>query len=148
MMPNCSCDATGRSRDGLAAASVPLNRARRVIVLLAGVIVLSLGDLVVTLAHLCSIGMIEANPIADFLIRHTQSPISLISFKLLTLGVCVALLYKVRRHVEGECAAWLAVGILTLMSFHWHNYARHLENPELVQLVQEGACSERWLVLD
>jgi hypothetical protein len=125
-----------------------LNRPRRVTVLLMGVMVLSLADLIVTLAHLRSIGMMEANPIAAFIIRSTQSPISLIAFKALSVGVCVALLYRIRRHVEGEFAAWFAVAILAFMSFQWHSYTRHLDNPELYRLVQNGAYGERWLVLD
>lgn len=48
-------------------------RSRRVIVLLAAIIVLSAADLAITLFHLKTMGMMEANPIARFLIEQTSS---------------------------------------------------------------------------
>ena len=44
------------------------DRSRRVILLIVGIAVLSLADLIVTLWHLTSVGMAEANPIAAWII--------------------------------------------------------------------------------
>ena len=44
------------------------DRSRRVILLIVGIVVLSLADLIVTLWHLTSVGMAEANPIAAWII--------------------------------------------------------------------------------
>ncbi|MCH6551477.1 MAG: hypothetical protein IH804_05630 [Planctomycetes bacterium] len=48
-------------------------RSRRVMALLGAVVLLSLGDLLVTLAYLKSVGLMEANPIVAYLIESTQS---------------------------------------------------------------------------
>jgi hypothetical protein len=123
------------------------HRPRRVLLLLAGIIVLSLADLIVTLAHM-KIGMMEANPIAVYLVKSTQSPWALAAFKVLTVSVCVALLYRLRRHAEGEIAAWLAVGILTGMSIMWHCYTEGMDRREDIMLAQNGVVNDHWLMLD
>lgn len=122
-------------------------RARRVIVLLAAIVVLSLADLLVTLGHLKSTGMIEANPIAAYLIRVTRSPWVLAQYKCLTVGICVGLLFRLRRRVWGEVGAWCAVGILTVMALLWHTYSRELESPAKVGVVQ-AEDGGQWLQLD
>ena len=122
-------------------------RARRVTVLLAGVMVLSLADLIITLAHLRSTGMAEANPIAAYIIRTTHSPWVLAAYKAVTVGICVALLYRLRRAVTGEVAAWCAVVILTLMSLAWKHYSERMEIPDAVRVV-DAADAHDWLQLD
>ncbi len=124
-------------------------RSMRVMVLLGGVVILSLGDLLLTLAHLRSTGMMEANPIAVYLIKSTQSAWVLVAYKALTVGVCVALLYRLRRHVQAEIGAWCAVALLAFMSVNWYGYVRLLDdNPELFRLAQAGAFEDDWLFLD
>lgn len=58
-------------------------------VLIVGIILLSLGDLAVTLIHLRSTGMMDANPIAGYFIRLTQSVSALAAHKMLTVGIGV-----------------------------------------------------------
>ncbi|MHC4948598.1 MAG: DUF5658 family protein [Planctomycetota bacterium] len=124
------------------------SRPRRVAVLLAGIVVLSVADLVVTMAHLKSTGMLEANPIAAFLIRSTESASVLALYKAVTVGISVSLLYRLRRHLAGELAAWCAVGILTGMSVMWHSYTQELDAAEHLELAGTSAYGEDWLVLD
>jgi len=121
---------------------------RRVNVLLAGVIVLSIADLAITLTHLRTTGMMEANPIAAFLIKSTQSSWALASFKLLTLGVCVSLLFALRRRFEGEIAAWCAVAILAGMSMQWHAYSNHFDDPQEIVIAQTGGYGDGWLTIE
>ena len=118
------------------------SRPRRVTLLVAGIIVLSLADLIVTLAFLRANWMMEANPIAAYLIRTTQSPWALAAFKGLSVSVCVALLYRLRRHASGEIAAWCAVGILAIMSVMWHSYSTHFDDPQHMILAQVGASED------
>lgn len=125
-----------------------LSRPRRVIFLLLGVVVLSLADLAITLAHLNSTGMAEANPIARSVISLTGSPASLVCFKLLSVLVCVALLYKVRRTLQGEIASWGALAILSIMSYMWFSYAKQYENPIELQLAQTQWAREQWVRFD
>lgn len=124
-----------------------LARSRRVLVLILGVIALSIADLMVTLTHLRTIGMVEANPIAAYLIRTTGSALSLASFKALTVGICVVLLFHLRTRVQGEVAAWLAVLILAGMSLIWHKYSAQIEDPAKLRLAQTHSA-DRWLYLD
>jgi hypothetical protein len=104
-------------------------------VLLAGVVVLSLADLVITLTHMRGAGLLEANPLVVLLVRSTGSSLSLVCFKLLTLLICVGLLYRVRHHVQGEIAAWCALLILVGLAFIWDRYSREMSTPEHIDLV-------------
>ncbi|TVQ53366.1 MAG: hypothetical protein EA377_08135 [Phycisphaerales bacterium] len=124
-----------------------LARHRRVVLLLAGVVLLSAADLIITVTHLRSVGMIEANPIAAYLIRTTGSPIVLGVYKFLTVAVCVAVLYRIRRYFLGELGAWLSVLILAGMSVIWHQYSERLGDLDDIVLAQAGS-SENWLFLD
>ncbi len=124
------------------------DRSRRVILLIVGIAVLSLADLIVTLWHLTSVGMAEANPIAAWIIAGTGSAWLLTAYKLLTVAVCTGLLYRLRCHVEGEIGAWCAVMILAAVSFHWGHYTRELNDMKNFELARQGAYGEDWLMLD
>lgn len=123
-------------------------RARRVSLLILGIILLSVADLLITVTHLRSVGMMEANPIAAFLIRTTRSPWILVAYKSLTVSLCAVLLFHARRHVTGELAAWLSLFILAGMSVLWHRYSTHFDQPEQIRLAQSAAGPDEWLYLD
>jgi hypothetical protein len=123
------------------------DRSRRVILLIVGIVLLSLGDLLITITYLQSTGMLEANPIAGYIIRLTGSVSALTMYKALTVGICVALLYRLRRLVEGEVAAWCAVSILAFMSLQWYHYARQFDTSDL-ELARSAVFGQEWLVLD
>lgn len=132
---------------GSLSALMPLSRhwcgrSRRVALLVVGVVILSLADLVITLAYLRANWMMEANPIAAYLIKSTQSAWPLAVYKCVTVGTCVALLYRLRRHKAGEVAAWCAVGILAVMSVMWHKYSLHFDDPQEMMLVQTTVGTE------
>ncbi len=105
-----------------------VGRSRRVMILLASIIILSLADLAITLAYLRANWMMEANPIAAYIIKSTQSAWVLTGYKCFTVGVCVVLLYRFRNACSGEIAAWLATGVLVALSIMWHQYAIQIEN--------------------
>ena len=111
-------------------------RSHRVIVLVLGIVILSLADLVVTLAYLQANWMMEANPLAAYIIRSTQSAWALGAFKCCTVAVCAALLLRLRHARAGEVAAWCGIAMVTVMSIMWHSYARHFDDPEQVFLAQ------------
>jgi hypothetical protein len=115
--------------------------------LIVGIVLLSLGDLLITITYLRSTGMLEANPIAGYIIRLTGSVSVLTAYKALTVGVCVGLLYRMRRLVEGEVAAWCAVSILACMSLQWYHYGRQLDDADL-KLARSTFAAREWLVLD
>jgi len=123
------------------------DRPRRVMMLLAAIVVLSLVDLLITIAHLRSVGMVEANPLAAYLIRTTGSWWALALYKSATVAVCVVLLHRARRHVQGEIASWLALVILVGVSVMWHCYMQESESPDVVRIAQV-VHGDEWLTLD
>lgn len=127
---------------------VQQERARRVRVLILGIVALSAADLVVTLGHLKTIGMAEANPIAAYLISSTGSAWVLSLYKFITMGVCVCLIHRLRFHRQGELAAWLAMLILTMMSIQWQRYTHQLKYHDPIQLAQSTVADGHWLTLD
>lgn len=100
---------------------VERRRARRVAVLLVAAVLLSLGDLYITLSHVYHTGMIESNPMAAPIV-YSGSVLSVVLFKLGTVGISAGLLLMMRRHVAAELGAWAIVAILTLLTLHWSNY--------------------------
>jgi hypothetical protein len=123
-------------------------RPRRVLVLLIGIVALSAADLAVTLSHLTTIGMLEANPIAAWLVRTTGSAWVLGLYKASTVAVCVGLLYRLRHHRSGELATWCAMAILVLMCFMWRDYAWYLAQPTNLDLAQAASTHPDWILLD
>ncbi len=113
-------------------------RARRVTLLVLGIIVLSLVDLAITLAYLRANWMMEANPLAAYIIRSTNSPWVLAAFKGCTVAICAALLYRLRRFRSGEIAAWCGIGVLTVMAIMWHAYADHMDDHQEMLLAHTG----------
>lgn len=122
-----------------------IRRGQRVCTLLAGIVILSIADFVVTVGHLRTVGMVEANPIASWLIETTRSPWALAGYKVLTVGICVSLLYRVRRERIAECAAWFGLSILVGMCFIWHTYSVQLDHPGQITLVQ---ADDGWQYLE
>ncbi len=122
-------------------------RSRRVMALLGAVVLLSLGDLLVTLAYLKSVGLMEANPIAVYLIESTQSAWVLACFKGLTVGFCATVLFCLRRHREGEIGAWCAAAILVFTALQWHQYAQSVDGPGAVRLAGAADLGEHLLWL-
>ena len=123
-------------------------RSRRVVGLLAVIVVLSIADLILTLSHLHSFGMVEANPVARFVIHSTQSPWILILFKCGTVGVCAALLFRVRTHRSAEYAAWMGAFILLLLCAMWMRYNEQMTCPDHLHLVKASVPADEWVVFD
>ena len=44
------------------------------------------------------------------------------------MAVCVAVLYRARRHCQREVASWLALMILVGVAVMWHYYAQAWED--------------------
>jgi len=100
----------------------PRHHSRRVAAFLVGVVVLSLGDLYMTLLHLLNFGMLESNPVARMVIEH-GSPAALIIWKLVTVGFAVGVLYWARRRWTAEAGAAFCCLILTWLTIQWASYS-------------------------
>lgn len=125
-----------------------VRRSRRVTVVLAGVVLLSLADLVLTVLHLRTVGMSETNPIAAWIIEITGSWLGLTSYKTLTVLVSVGVLYRLRRHLSGEIASWCCLGLLTGLSFVWSQYALVSANFADESVVSIERAKGDWYELD
>ena len=96
-------------------------RSRRVMLLMAVLVVLGIGDLALTITHAFSIGMDEVNPLGAYLIR-SKSILGLTLFKLGSIGITVGLLLKVRHRRFAEAASWMLAAIMVSLTFHWYQY--------------------------
>jgi uncharacterized membrane protein len=101
-------------------------RERRVIELVVLIAMLGISDLLMTLTYMGSTGMIEANPIAVHLVRLTGSAASIIIFKALTMLIGLAPLYRLRRHLQAELAAWTVLLIFVGVCVAWMIYAAEM----------------------
>ncbi len=112
----------------------------RVCWLVFAIAVLSLADLHMTLEHLTSIGMGEANPIAR-LIMSANSPAALIAWKLTSVIAACLAFYAGRRKLVGEAAAWFCCLVLIWLIFRWDAYATELASvcPQIHFLNQADA---------
>ena len=75
-----------------------------------------------TLAHLRSAGMGEANPLARMVISY-QSPMLLSLWKCACVGLAALILILARFKRSGEVACWTCCFVLTALTIHWFNYS-------------------------
>ena len=87
-------------------------------------------------------------PVAAWIIGHTGSSVLLTAYKVLTVAICAGLLFRLRRHGEGEIGAWCALLILAAVSFQWYQYTREINTVSDIELARQGAYGENWLILD
>lgn len=117
-------------------------RARRILLLLAGLWLMNAFDLTFTLhAHACGL-LVEANPVAHAILP--MGPGVLILFKAVLVGFSSWVLLRYRRQILVECVAWLATSAYVIVSFRWmHCYeiytaivaARHFNAPEQTRVL-------------
>ncbi len=97
-------------------------RAIRVWLLVVTIIVLSVADLYMTLAHLRSAGMGEANPLARMVISY-QSPLLLSLWKLACVGLASLIFVLARYRRSAEAACWVCCLVMTALTVHWIQYS-------------------------
>lgn len=122
-------------------------RSRRVVILLISIVLLSLADLVITIINLRTVGMIEANPIAHYILLTTQSATALASYKLITVLVCITLLYRLRHSIQCELAAWFCVVMLAALACYWGIYSDSAHDPANLWVRQNQISHDNWLTL-
>jgi hypothetical protein len=97
-------------------------RGRRVAMLLVAILLMSLGDLYMTLTHLTQAGMLEANPLARSIMAY-NSPALLALWKLTSVGLAVAILFWARHRGRTEIATWFCFLVLTWLTCRWMVYS-------------------------
>jgi len=121
-------------------------RCRRVVLLAAAIIVMSIGDLALTLTYLQSLGMAESNPLARLVIDLGSAEL-LILWKLATVTACVSILLWKSRAPSAEVGAWIGALVLCGLMLHWKNYVRTA--PPAPPSIAAGSINidDRWTTL-
>lgn len=119
-------------------------RARRVVLLVLLVLMLSVGDLLTTLMFLQSIGMEEANPVAAFVMQ-SGSALNLIIFKMGSVLTSLSVIMLIRHRWQGELAAWIAAAILCALTLLWYQYTLHFGSFDNSFSMLQAQNSESWL---
>lgn len=97
-------------------------RALRVWMLMLAIVLMSVADLYMTLTHLNSVGMGEANPIARWVIGY-GSPWLLGIWKFGCIGLACLIFAIARHRWSGEVACWACFAVLTGLTLHWMAYS-------------------------
>jgi hypothetical protein len=102
--------------------STQRRRAMRVWMLVGTIVVLSLADLYMTLAHLRSVGMGEGNPLARLVMSY-HSPLLLCVWKCTCIALTTMILILTRFRRSGEIACWVSCLVLTALTIQWTHYS-------------------------
>ena len=123
-------------------------RAIRVWLLVGTIIILSLADLYMTLAHLRSTGMGEANPLARFVMSY-NSPLILSAWKCACIALASLILVLARFRRSGEIACWLGCTVLTALTIHWIGYCTEAASfTNQINDMRQGDTAANWVSMD
>lgn len=116
---------------------LPSRRESRITILIGSFVILSALDLVLTVGHICTIGLFEDNPIIVWLAHSTGSWIAIASYKSFTVAVTSAILFRLRKYRSAEFGAWVCVLVLTLLALVWIEYLNEIRgiDPQLLAVV-------------
>ena len=92
-------------------------RSRRVCRLVAGVCVVGVFDLALTIHFMTTTGMHEVNPVARSIAL--TSPGLLVLFKAALTALSAGILMRVRDRASAEVGAWLAAAVMLALSAQW-----------------------------
>lgn len=142
----CSLSPRRTDRPTDASRPKPLRRPVRVWLLVLAICAMSLADLAMTLTYLTQVGMVESNPLARSIMLY-NSPALLVAWKCATVGLGVTIICLARRTRIGELGAWIAAGILVLLTIHWTNYnaQAHTLTPYIGMMDQTH--SSKWVAM-
>lgn len=121
-------------------------RSQRVAALLCVVVLLSLGDLYMTLTHLRGVGMLESNPLARHIMSYNSSAV-VISWKCATVLLAVLILFFYRRTRQAEVGAWAAALVLGLLTLHWTRYNDAIGEIDPEDAQRAARADPRWVAI-
>lgn len=122
------------------------SRGRRVSLLLGAILLLSAGDLYMTLTHLTQAGMLEANPIARLVMAY-KSPLLLAIWKMCSVGLAVAILFWARHRGRTEIATWFCFLVLTWLTCRWIVYSDQIGTLAEIPTAIAGHHSAEWVAM-
>lgn len=108
---------------GNASVALPrrFSRQGRVTGLLIAIVVMAYADLDMTLSYATSVGFGEGNPVARA-VMGIQSPGVVIMYKALCTLIGISILYRWRRSLASEIAAWLMIIVMGWLMCRWSLY--------------------------
>lgn len=119
-------DAAGWRRTWAIATS-PQCRGLRVTLLLAATFIMGVADLALTLTYVTSMGMVELNPLARFIMEHgSVQAVALFKFGAMTVNGGILFIFRQRR--IAEIAAWICFIVMVALSLKWSMYASHMSH--------------------
>ncbi|MFY7896912.1 MAG: DUF5658 family protein [Phycisphaerales bacterium] len=108
-------------------ATSPECRGLRVVILLFATFLMGVADLALTLTYVTSIGMVELNPLARYIMEHgSVQAVALFKFGAMTVNG--GILYIFRRRRIAEIAAWICFLVMAGLSIKWGLYASHMSS--------------------
>ena len=116
------------------------------ILLIVAIVIMSVGDLLLTLTYLQHLGMAESNPLAR-LVLDFQSPALLVVWKMATVAACSAILLWKSTSRSAEIGAWAGTFILTALMVHWSTYVKIAPPVPPIETASLFAGDERWMTL-
>gem|GEM_PF-915771 len=117
---------SARMRRYLDHASTPAVRGARVTLLLGAIALVSVVDLILTLKFVTTVGMIEANPIARWVMRSGDAW-TLTIFKLSLTLICLGTIFWLRRIRTAELAAWFCFAVMLALSMKWSMFLTQVQ---------------------
>jgi uncharacterized membrane protein YqjE len=122
------------------------SRGRRVSILLAAILVMSIGDLYMTLTHLTTTGMLEANPLARLIMAY-NSPMLLAAWKMSSVGLAVGILFWARHRGRTEIATWFCFLVLTWLTCRWTIYNDQISTLAEIPSAYAGRPNAEWVAM-
>lgn len=129
-------------------------RSRRVTFLIVAMVMMGIADLMCTLTYMRTSGMLEANPLARFVLSTGAvegGSGQLVMFKALTIMLSCGTLYLARRHRQAEFSAWACTAMMLALTVHWINYNRSVSsftNDMAVLAMSGGEFEPMWVKLE
>lgn len=100
-------------------------RSIRVIALTVAVMLMSFGDLYMTLTHLKGIGMAEGNPVARLVMEYNSTTL-LSAWKTASIVLACLVFLIARTRVMTEVACWFCVLVLLALTCKWIYYSSEI----------------------
>lgn len=105
----------------LSHATSPEARCIRVASLLLATLIMSIGDLYMTLTLATSVGMLEANPFSRAVMAQ-DSPALVILWRMGTVLFGLGILYYFRRLARAELGTWICFAAMLSLTIYWTYY--------------------------
>lgn len=131
----------------LSHATSPEARCIRVGSLLLATLIMSIGDLYMTLTLAKSVGMLEANPLSRAVMAQ-DSPALVILWRMGTVLLGLGILYYFRRLARAEIGAWICFIAMLTLTTYWTQYIEAINSLGPVYGSLAMTSDPQWIQMD